>query len=106
MSLQRYFFITLFLSVVHKNAAERLSCDESLLAKKGKFSRADISDLISVVNESQIKKCLVVLGKNQLEQEIAELLWNDLVKVILITINGSISRLFKNINRLITLIGV
>ncbi|XP_025425491.1 otoancorin-like [Sipha flava] len=66
---------------MHKNAAERLSCDESLLAKKGKFSRADISDLISVVNESQIKKCLVVLGKNQLEQEIAELLWNDLVKV-------------------------
>lgn len=81
MSPERYFFITLFVSLGYNNAAERLSCDESLLVKKGKFSRTDISNLISVDNLSQIKKCLVVLGKNQLEVEIAELLWNELVKV-------------------------
>lgn len=81
MSLELFFFITLFASVVHDDEAARLSCDESLLGKKGKFSRADLSDLISVDNQSQIKTCLIVLGKDQLEVEIAELLWNDLVKV-------------------------
>jgi len=55
--------------------------DESLIKKNGKLSREDIDDLISIDNQSQIKMCLVVLGKDPLETEIAELLWRDLVKV-------------------------
>lgn len=88
MSPGRFFIVTLFASVVQDNAtAARPSCDESLLSKKGKFSRADISDLISVDNQAQIKTCLVVLGKDQLGMEIAELLWSDLVKVSSIAIH-------------------
>jgi len=57
------------------------SCDKSVLNKNGKFSKADISNLISVENQAQIKMCLTVLGKDPLEARIANLLWRDLVKV-------------------------
>lgn len=81
MSPRWAYLLISFLSVVHKDLA-KLSCDgDSLIKKNGKLSKEDIDDLISIDNQSQIKMCLVVLGKNPLETGIAELLWRDLVKV-------------------------
>lgn len=73
--------LILFLLEVHKNTA-RQSCDESLSSKNGKFSKQDITDLISNENQLEIKTCLVLLGKNPLNPEIAGILWKDLVKVL------------------------
>lgn len=81
MSPRWAYLLISFLSVVHKDLA-KLRCDgDSLIKKNGKLSKEDIDDLISIDNQSQIKMCLVVLGKNPLETGIAELLWRDLVKV-------------------------
>lgn len=80
MFLNRSLFFVLFALAMRENRAKQ-SCNESLLNKNGKFSKADIKDLISIENQAQIKMCLTVLGKNQLEARIAELLWRDLVKV-------------------------
>lgn len=81
MSLRWVYLFISFLSVVHKDVAKQPCDDESLIKKNGKLSREDIDDLISIDNQSQIKMCLIVLGKDPLETEIAELLWKDLVKV-------------------------
>ncbi|KAE9526234.1 hypothetical protein AGLY_013865 [Aphis glycines] len=81
MSPRWAYLLISFLSVLHKDLA-KLRCDgDSLIKKNGKLSKEDIDDLISIDNQSQIKMCLVVLGKNPLETGIAELLWRDLVKV-------------------------
>lgn len=80
MATGRSHLLVLVLSVVFGKATKQ-SCDESLLDKNGKFSKADVSDLISADNQAQIKMCLSVLGKDQLDAGIAELLWKDLVKV-------------------------
>lgn len=80
MFLKRSFSLVLCLMAVHGHAAEQ-SCDGSLLRKNGRFSRSDISGLITTDNKSQIKMCLVVLGNSPLDAGIAELLWRDLVKV-------------------------
>lgn len=80
MSHEQLLLFILCLLVVRRNAA-RQSCDTSLLNTKGKFSKADVSDLISINNREQIKMCLTILGKEPLETETAELLWRDLVKV-------------------------
>lgn len=80
MTLETLLLCIVFLSVVHKYAAKQ-SCDESILTKNGKFSKADLTDLITIENQAQIKMCLTVLGNNPLEIGIAELLWRDLVKV-------------------------
>lgn len=81
MSLKWVYLSISFLSVVHRDVAKQPCDDESLIKKNGKLSREDIEDLISIDNQSQIKMCLIVLGKDPLETEIAELLWRDLVKV-------------------------
>lgn len=80
MILERCFLLVLCLLKMHENATEQ-SCGGSWLSKNGKFSRADVSGLITVDNKSEIKMCLIVLGNSQLQAGIAELLWRDLVKV-------------------------
>jgi len=80
MFFRRLLLLVLFALAVRKNRAKQ-SCNESLLNKNGKFSKADISDLISTENQAQIKTCLTLLGKDPLETRIAELLWRNLVKV-------------------------
>lgn len=87
MFLERLFPLVLCLSIVHESAAEQ-SCDESLLVKNGKFSRSDVSGLITIDNKSQMKMCLAVLGNSPLDARIAELLWRDLVKVRTIIITN------------------
>lgn len=81
MSLKWVYLFISFSTVVYTDVT-KLSCDDESLKKKNrKLSKEDIDDLISIDNQSQIKMCLVVLGKDPLETEIAELLWRDLVKV-------------------------
>ncbi|XP_025207387.1 otoancorin-like [Melanaphis sacchari] len=81
MSPMWAYLLVFFLSVIHKDAAKQ-SCDgESLMKNNDKLSKEDVDNLISIDNQSQIKMCLVVLGKEPLETGIAELLWRDLVKV-------------------------
>jgi len=81
MSPRWAYLLISFLSVVHKDVAKQPCDGESLIKNNGKLSKEDIVDLISIDNQSQIKMCLVVLGKDPLETGIAELLWRDLVKV-------------------------
>jgi len=81
MSLNWVYLLISCLSVVHTDVAKQSCGDESLLKKNGKLSKEDIYDLISIDNQSQIKMCLILLGKDPLETGIAELLWRDLVKV-------------------------
>ncbi|XP_060834630.1 uncharacterized protein LOC132917762 [Rhopalosiphum padi] len=81
MSPRWAYLLVSFLSVVHKDVAKQPCDGESLIKNNGKLSKEDIVDLISIDNQSQIKMCLVVLGKDPLETGIAELLWRDLVKV-------------------------
>lgn len=81
MSLKWVYLLISFVSVVHTDGAKQSCDDESLIKKNGKLSKEDIDDLISIDNQSQIKMCLILLGKDPLETGVAELLWRDLVKV-------------------------
>jgi len=81
MPLKWVYLLISFLSVVHKDVAKQPCDSESFITKNGKLSKEDVDDLISIDNQSQIKMCLIVLGKDPLETGIAELLWRDLVKV-------------------------
>ncbi|XP_050530103.1 otoancorin-like [Daktulosphaira vitifoliae] len=66
---------------IRSTDTELKSCDESLLKRKGKFSKTDINGLITQENKEQLKTCLTIMGKNRLEKHIATALWKDLVKV-------------------------
>jgi len=82
MSLKWVYLFISFSTVAYTADVAKLTCDDESLKKKNrKLSKEDIDNLISIDNQSQIKMCLVVLGKDPLETEIAELLWRDLVKV-------------------------
>lgn len=81
MALKWMYLLVSFWLVAHEDLAKELCDGESLLKNNGKLSKEDIDDLISIDNQSQIKMCLVVLGKDPLEMGIAEQLWKDLVKV-------------------------
>lgn len=109
MTIERLHLLILVVPIVIGNGA-RQSCDESLLNKNGKLSKADVSDLISGDNQAQIKMCLSVLGKDPLDREISELLWKDLVKVsrwcvlwknFILFFDWLLNSLKKNINQLI-----
>lgn len=80
MTLKQLLILILFIFLVYGNV-EKQSCDDYLLSKNRKISRSDINDLISVENQAHLKNCLTILGKDQLEPGIAELLWKALVKV-------------------------
>lgn len=80
MPHERLVLLVLVLLVARKKA-ERQPCDTSSPTTNGKFSKADVSDLISTENQAQIKMCLAMLGREPLDTGIAQLLWRDLVKV-------------------------
>lgn len=80
MTLKQLPILLLFTLFEYGNLEKR-SCDEYLQSGNRKISRSHINDLISIDNQDQIKICLTILGKDQLESGIAELLWKALVKV-------------------------
>lgn len=81
MIRERLLLFVSFCLLVSENTARPSCGDESMLTKNGKFSKADISDMLSTDNQEQIKMCLTVFGKDPLEAGTAELLWKYLVKV-------------------------